>query len=150
MIVCLTSIKVVVWICLTSFLDSSSYLCASSSGYHTLRLRKVKPALTTIQLIYFVFCMPTENKKQHEPPAQQSKTQSPNKQNMTTALHAEPSALARICPTDADTRVPDANKNMDKQSVEYVLKSGLAGGLAGCAVRSVVKEALQTGTNRCI
>lgn len=25
-------------------------------------------------------------------------------------------------------------KKLDKQSVEYVLKSGLAGGLAGCAV----------------
>jgi solute carrier family 25 protein 16 len=38
-----------------------------------------------------------------------------------------------ICPTDDEAIVPRAALN--KQSWEYVIKSGVAGGLAGCAVR---------------
>lgn len=88
--------------------------------------------------------MPTSVIPQDEPPAQQIPTASANKQDMTTAIHAEPGALARprrpqpqprLCPTDADAIVPGAKPKMGKQSVEYALKSGLAGGLAGCAVR---------------
>ncbi|TID21682.1 mitochondrial carrier [Venturia nashicola] len=89
--------------------------------------------------------MPTSIVSQHEPPAQQNPTESANKQDMTTTIHAEPSALARprrsqplLCPTDADAIMPDAKPKMDKQSVEYALKSGLAGGLAGCAAKTLV------------
>lgn len=100
--------------------------------------------------------MPTSTVSQDEPPAQQSPTESANKQDMTSAIHAEPSALARprprrpqplLCPTDADAIVPDAKPKMDKQSVEYALKSGLAGGLAGCAVRSYILGASQMRTD---
>lgn len=90
----------------------------------------------------FVFCMPKTNIPQDEPSAQQTPTESANKRDMTTAVYAEPSALARpkrpqpiLCPTDADAIVPHTKPKLDKQSVEYILKSGLAGGLAGCAVR---------------
>ncbi|QDS74561.1 hypothetical protein FKW77_007985 [Venturia effusa] len=89
--------------------------------------------------------MPKTNIPQDEPSAQLSPTGSANKQVMTTAIYAEPSALARrakpqppLCPTDADAIVPVTKPILDKQSVEYVLKSGLAGGLAGCAAKTVV------------
>jgi solute carrier family 25 protein 16 len=38
-----------------------------------------------------------------------------------------------ICPTDDDTITPQRKKR-DKQSFDYVWRSGLAGGLAGSAV----------------
>jgi solute carrier family 25 (mitochondrial carrier protein), member 16 len=38
----------------------------------------------------------------------------------------------KICPTDDEAIVP--KRQMDKQSWEYIIKSGVAGGLAGCAV----------------
>lgn len=38
-----------------------------------------------------------------------------------------------ICPTDDDADLGRVTK-LDKQSTEYIWKSGLAGGLAGCAV----------------
>lgn len=38
-----------------------------------------------------------------------------------------------LCPTDQETITPKAKK-YHKQSLEYVWRSGLAGGLAGCAV----------------
>jgi solute carrier family 25 protein 16 len=86
--------------------------------------------------------MPEASVPHHEPTSQQSSTQSANIQDMTAAVHAEPSALARtrqrqpvLCPTDDDAIVPDTKPKLDKQSVEYVVKSGIAGGLAGCAVR---------------
>jgi hypothetical protein len=86
--------------------------------------------------------MPTASIPHNEPPSQQSPTQSANRQDMTTAVHAEPRALARtrqrqpvLCPTDADAIVPDSKPKLDKHSLEYVVKSGIAGGLAGCAVR---------------
>lgn len=39
-----------------------------------------------------------------------------------------------ICPTDDEAVVP--RKKVDKQSWDYVWRSGTAGGIAGCAVRS--------------
>lgn len=52
------------------------------------------------------------------------------------------SAGAHIAfPTDSDVIVPRRDgprKQIDKQSTEYILKSGLAGGLAGCAVSNLV------------
>ena len=42
-----------------------------------------------------------------------------------------------ICPTDDDTiahRRAGNVKEVDKQSLDYVLRTGLAGGMAGCAV----------------
>lgn len=42
-----------------------------------------------------------------------------------------------ICPTDDDAIVPrQERRKLDKQSWEYVTKTGIAGGLAGCAVRA--------------
>jgi solute carrier family 25 protein 16 len=38
-----------------------------------------------------------------------------------------------VCPTDDDTIAP-RRKNRDKQSFDYIWRSGLAGGLAGSAV----------------
>ncbi|MCJ1362671.1 hypothetical protein MMC16_001777 [Acarospora aff. strigata] len=46
-----------------------------------------------------------------------------------------------VCPTDDDTIAPrrvGTQKKMDKQSLDYVLRSGLAGGLAGCAAKTIV------------
>lgn len=40
-----------------------------------------------------------------------------------------------VCPTDDEARVPRAKAFKDKRSLEYVWRSGVAGGLAGCAVR---------------
>jgi hypothetical protein len=43
----------------------------------------------------------------------------------------------KLCPTDAEAIVPKREgqkKQLDKQSWEYVAKSGIAGGAAGCAV----------------
>lgn len=39
-----------------------------------------------------------------------------------------------LCPTDDDAIAPK-RKSPEKRSLEYVWRSGLAGGLAGCAVR---------------
>ena len=42
-----------------------------------------------------------------------------------------------ICPTDSDTVVPKKHRTktkLDKSSWEYIVKSGVAGGFAGCAV----------------
>lgn len=60
---------------------------------------------------------------------------------MTTARTDPPWRIdsierSAICPTDADTVAPERTK-LKKQSWEYVLRSGLAGGLAGCAVRQI-------------
>ncbi|KAI9679316.1 MAG: hypothetical protein M1817_005336 [Caeruleum heppii] len=45
-----------------------------------------------------------------------------------------------LCPTDQDTIPPrrQQKKKIDKQSLDYVLRTGLAGGLAGCAAKTVV------------
>ena len=39
-----------------------------------------------------------------------------------------------VCPTDDHTAVPKRASAKSKQSLDYVWRSGLAGGLAGCAV----------------
>ncbi|KAJ4421852.1 coenzyme A transporter [Gnomoniopsis sp. IMI 355080] len=41
-----------------------------------------------------------------------------------------------ICPTDAEAVVP--RKKVDKQSFDYLWRSGTAGGVAGCAAKTVV------------
>jgi solute carrier family 25 protein 16 len=45
-----------------------------------------------------------------------------------------------ICPTDDEhrsiTAVKDEQKKLDKRSFDYLWRSGVAGGFAGCAVRS--------------
>lgn len=52
-----------------------------------------------------------------------------------------------LCPTDSDAIVPTKKaadmaggqkKKLDKKSPEYLIKSGLAGGFAGCAAKTVV------------
>jgi hypothetical protein len=41
----------------------------------------------------------------------------------------------KICPTDDEAIIPRVpSRKLDKQTWEYVIKSGVAGGLAGCAV----------------
>lgn len=77
-------------------------------------------------------------------------------QIMTTAqtITAHPQRQQPLlCPTDAKPAAP--RKEMmasaerrpsiktDKQSLEYLLKSGLAGGLAGCAVRLLTMRAIR-------
>jgi hypothetical protein len=42
---------------------------------------------------------------------------------------------AAVCPTDDEAVTP--RKQWDKQSVDYLWRSGLAGGMAGCAVSSL-------------
>lgn len=60
-----------------------------------------------------------------------------------TAAHAEshrPGRGPAICPTDDDAIVPRkpaaqaSARKLDKRSWEYIIKSGVAGGVAGCAV----------------
>ena len=56
-----------------------------------------------------------------------------------------------LCPTDSDTIVPARQRSdthpheaaggpakVDKKSYEYLVKSGIAGGIAGCAAKTVV------------
>lgn len=67
--------------------------------------------------------------------------------NMTSpqsSRHATEKAAA-ICPTDHEAILPSRqqqdkkiDKKIDKQSWSYVLRSGLAGGLAGCAAKTAV------------
>jgi hypothetical protein len=53
-----------------------------------------------------------------------------------------------LCPTDNEAILP--NKKLNKQSWDYVIKSGVAGGLAGCSVRvlAMATEADFLGQNR--
>ncbi|KAL1625268.1 coenzyme A transporter [Diplodia seriata] len=64
-----------------------------------------------------------------------------------TAVHADSHRHGRgpaICPTDDDAIVPRKSavqsdaKKLDKRSWEYMFKSGVAGGVAGCAAKTVV------------
>ncbi|MCJ1231167.1 hypothetical protein MMC12_007843 [Toensbergia leucococca] len=46
-----------------------------------------------------------------------------------------------VCPTDDETIAPKragSQKTIDKQSLGYILRTGLAGGLAGCAAKTLV------------
>lgn len=49
---------------------------------------------------------------------------------------------AAVCPTDAEASVPlskkDSGSLQKKRSLDYVWRSGVAGGLAGCAAKTVV------------
>lgn len=64
-----------------------------------------------------------------------------------TSPSTSPSTIT-LCPTDNDTRPPPSQSttgtstfprpHLDKQTLEYALRSGLAGGLAGCAAKTTV------------
>ncbi|KAH6635309.1 mitochondrial carrier domain-containing protein [Chaetomium sp. MPI-SDFR-AT-0129] len=56
--------------------------------------------------------------------------------NVTRAPVA-PKKEPAVCPTDDEAQVP-RKATKDKQSVNYVVKSGIAGGLAGCAAKTIV------------
>lgn len=80
--------------------------------------------------------------------------QLPDSRTMTTT--AQYASVARtqrtppICPTDEETILPDKDKmtvptrKVNKKSPEYILKTGLAGGIAGCAVSSTFSYAHKT------
>lgn len=56
-------------------------------------------------------------------------------------LSAHAAERASICPTDHSSIVPLGRRDkkvISKQSWEYVFRSGLAGGLAGCAAKTIV------------
>lgn len=58
-----------------------------------------------------------------------------------TTGHGSPA----ICPTDHETVIPKREgrkTKIDNQSLEYIVKSGVAGGLAGCAVGLVLTARL--------
>ncbi|KAL1839056.1 hypothetical protein VTJ49DRAFT_1920 [Mycothermus thermophilus] len=60
-----------------------------------------------------------------------------------TAADVSPAAVAprreaAVCPTDDEARVPRKTAAKDKRSFDYVWRSGVAGGLAGCAAKTVV------------
>lgn len=39
-----------------------------------------------------------------------------------------------VCPTDDEAQIPRPKESKDKRSLDYVWRSGVAGGMAGCAV----------------
>jgi len=45
---------------------------------------------------------------------------------------------APICPTDDEAAIPQRKSAKDKRSLDYIWRSGVAGGLAGCAGKTVV------------
>ncbi|KAI9891341.1 MAG: hypothetical protein M1814_002854 [Vezdaea aestivalis] len=49
-----------------------------------------------------------------------------------------PDAASTVCPADSETVAPGRPTTQDKQSFNYILRTGLAGGLAGCAAKTVV------------
>jgi solute carrier family 25 (mitochondrial carrier protein), member 16 len=68
----------------------------------------------------------------------------PHSPKMTSASLAGPGPRLphepAIRPTDRDTIVPKkyrAKTKLDKSSWEYIIKSGVAGGFAGCAVSCI-------------
>jgi solute carrier family 25 protein 16 len=71
---------------------------------------------------------------------------------MTTAQVAPSRRSLRepvICPTDEEAvmpRKPEEQRKVNKRSTEYILKSGLAGGLAGSVVCRP-SQRCQTATN---
>lgn len=51
-------------------------------------------------------------------------------------IHLEPHTKdAALFPAHDEPIAPPPRRTVDKQSTEYMIKSGIAGGLAGCAVR---------------
>ncbi|EME40742.1 hypothetical protein DOTSEDRAFT_74320 [Dothistroma septosporum NZE10] len=77
-------------------------------------------------------------------PAQHAaQTTTPNKPHeMTPDSDALPSKEPQLCPTDSDNLIPSQkggrSRNIQRQSVEYAVRSGVAGGLAACAAKTVV------------
>lgn len=50
-----------------------------------------------------------------------------------------------VCLTDAEAVVPRSNtKKVDKQSWDYIWRSGTAGGLAGCAVSCLASHVVSS------
>lgn len=47
-------------------------------------------------------------------------------------VNASPKQDPALCPTDGEAVVP--RKQLNKQSIDYLWRSAVAGGLAGCAV----------------
>ena len=90
--------------------------------------------------------MPQRIALYNEADTQKATTNSNSSTKMTTEYVAGVPAVGRIrkepaiCPTDDDAIVPPRPQNrhpqakLDKKSWEYIIKSGVAGGLAGCAV----------------
>ena len=96
--------------------------------------------------------MPQRITVYNEADTQKANVSSPTPAKMTSEFAPPPTTPAAgiaavgrfrkepaICPTDDDAIVPEnKNKNprtkLDKSSWEYIIKSGVAGGLAGCAV----------------
>lgn len=76
-------------------------------------------------------------------------------QEMTSAVQPSSRLLKgdpAICPTDQEAVVPAGarfgegrnSKKMDKQSWDYIIRSGIAGGVAGCAVCEAHRLALNS------
>ncbi|KAI9883984.1 MAG: hypothetical protein M1823_004231 [Watsoniomyces obsoletus] len=51
---------------------------------------------------------------------------------------ATPSTTSSTDEGRGSLRTPKTRRNLDKQSLDYALRSGLAGGLAGCAAKTIV------------
>lgn len=81
-------------------------------------------------------------------------------QEMTSALQTKASSLLAkepsICPTDQESIIPgvrrtdrrgsgalEAQKKLDKRSWDYIVRSGVAGGIAGCAVSKNAVKCVQ-------
>ncbi|KAI9814352.1 MAG: hypothetical protein M1826_002264 [Phylliscum demangeonii] len=58
--------------------------------------------------------------------------------NAPSSPHLDPGAEGSIRTRPGDAQASAGRNSPSKQSLEYVLKSGLAGGLAGCAAKTVV------------
>lgn len=53
-----------------------------------------------------------------------------------TIVPSKKGGSSAICPTDLEIIAPSNKKITDKHSWDYILRSQLAGGVAGCAVRT--------------
>lgn len=73
-------------------------------------------------------------------------TNAPVEADGRSSLEAEhPGNTPAICPTDQDAVTPQrtgVHGTIDKQSYDYMMRSGIAGGLAGCAVCSLPSTSL--------
>lgn len=67
--------------------------------------------------------------------------------SLTESSSSSPTQLSSAATRRADAKVKAEDQKLDKRSVEYVLRSGLAGGLAGCAVSSSSPVARWEGEN---
>jgi hypothetical protein len=89
--------------------------------------------------------MPQRIALYNEADTQKATTDSSTPPKMTTEYVPGMAAMGRlrkepaICPTDDDAIVPPRPQQaqLDKKSWEYIIKSGVAGGMAGCAVRHI-------------